>query len=187
MYSLYCYTKVLLDKSIDYLTYRGESDTSSRIYPSNTGSFSKVISLYSNMSQICPNIYLGNSYNARNYYNLEENNIGLIVNCTAELDNHFPDHFQYLKVPIRDSSNSSILEYLDDTLDQVHTYLENNRCKSVLFHCFMGSSRSSSILVAYLVKYMDLGIEEAISLVREIRPIVNINSSFYRELKLIYS
>ena len=186
MYSLYCYTKILLDKSLDYLTYNGTGDTSDRIYSHSLNHIDRLISLYSNPTQICPNIYLGNCYNARNYYNLIDIKVGLVVNCTEEIDNHFPESFEYIRIPIRDSSDSSMLDYIDNTVDRVHEFLETNPHKSVLFHCFMGSSRSTSFLLAYLVKYMDMDLNRAIKLVKELRPIVNINSNFYRELEQIY-
>jgi protein-tyrosine phosphatase len=144
-----------------------------------------AISLYTDATLVLPNIYLGNIYNARNYYKLVDINIGLVVNCTEEISDYFPDSFRYIRAPIRDSSGSSISLYIDNIVDMVYNFLKENPNKSVLFHCYMGSSRSASFLLAYMVKYMDIDLESATKFIKELRPIVNINSSFYRELKEI--
>lgn len=185
MYSLFCYTRALIDKTIDYITYTGESDTNNRIFSDKRTAIGSAISLYTDATQVLPNIYLGNIYNARNYYKLIDMRIGLVVNCTEEIADYFPDSFKYIRAPIRDSSGSSISPYVDNISDKVHNYLLENPTKSVLFHCYMGSSRSTSFLLAYLVKYMDMDLGCAIKFVKELRPIVNINSNFYRELKEI--
>ena len=185
MYSLFCYTRALIDKTLDYLTYNGESDTMDRIFSEKRSAISSAISLYTDATQVFPNIYLGNIYNARNYYKLVDMRIGLIVNCTEEVADYFPDSFKYIRAPIRDSSGSSILDYADIIADIVYNYLKENPNKSVLFHCYMGSSRSTSFLLAYLVKYMDMDLDSAIKYVKQLRPIININSCFYRELKEI--
>ena len=187
MYSLFCYTRAIIDKTLDYLTYNGESDTNSRIFSEKRSAISSAISLYTDATHVFPNIYLGNIYNARNYYKLVDMHIGLVVNCTEEVADYFPDRFRYIRVPIRDSSGSSISMYIDIIADTVHNYLLENPTKSVLFHCYMGSSRSTSFLLGYLVKYMDMDLDSAIKYLKQLRPIVNINSNFYSELKTYHS
>lgn len=47
----------------------------------------------------------------------------------------------------------------------------------------MGHSRSVSIVLAYLIRYHDLSLTAALNLVREKRPFVRPNRSFYAQLQ----
>jgi len=50
----------------------------------------------------------------------------------------------------------------------------------------MGKSRSATVLVAYLMRSRRIGVEEAVRLVREIRPFVEPNPGFLKQLELYY-
>jgi protein-tyrosine phosphatase len=51
----------------------------------------------------------------------------------------------------------------------------------------MGSSRSATILTAYLLKNFNLNPRQAFSLLQEKRPVVNINTQFWDELQDYYT
>jgi hypothetical protein len=132
------------------------------------------------MTEIADGIYLGNACNSRDYYELKEKNIKSIVNCTMEFPNYFSSDFVYYNVPILDENNQRILEYLNDAIEFIHTNREKG---NVLIHCFMGASRSVAITVAYLVRYHNLSVEEAIYKIQNLRNIININIDFYIDLE----
>ena len=46
----------------------------------------------------------------------------------------------------------------------------------------MGSSRSASILIGYMIKYMGLNRRDSLNFLKEKRPIVNLNNNFFKEL-----
>ena len=50
----------------------------------------------------------------------------------------------------------------------------------------MGSSRSASVILAYLIKYYHLTLEDALKLLKEKRPVVNINVDFWKDLEIFY-
>ncbi|OQV13404.1 hypothetical protein BV898_12356 [Hypsibius exemplaris] len=54
----------------------------------------------------------------------------------------------------------------------------------VLVHCLMGVSRSASVVLAYLVKYRGMSLEEAHELVRRQRPMISPNRGFWEQLSL---
>ncbi|RLN15226.1 hypothetical protein BBJ28_00010643 [Nothophytophthora sp. Chile5] len=52
----------------------------------------------------------------------------------------------------------------------------------VLVHCFMGRSRSATIVLAYLVARRGLALSEALRELRRVRPQAQPNTGFYKEL-----
>lgn len=56
---------------------------------------------------------------------------------------------------------------------------------SVLVHCPLGVSRSPALVIAYLSVVEEMDIEEALSLVREKRPIVNPHPYFLRLISVL--
>ena len=57
--------------------------------------------------------------------------------------------------------------------------LENKRC---LVHCKSGKSRSASIVLAYLIKSISMTYEEGLNFLRTIRPLVQPNYGFTKQL-----
>jgi len=53
----------------------------------------------------------------------------------------------------------------------------------VLVHCHAGISRSTSCLLAYLMKYENVGLDSGIGMCRKKRPIINPNPGFMRQLR----
>jgi len=54
---------------------------------------------------------------------------------------------------------------------------------NVLVHCFAGVSRSSTIVISYLMKKLNWSYREALEHVRKQRWVVNPNPGFVRQLK----
>jgi protein-tyrosine phosphatase len=179
LYKLYCYTYVLLNKTAYYIKSHNKETNVMRLKDKENTMIQNLYDLSYPMSKIIDGIYLGNACNSRDYYNLKDKNIKSIVNCTVEFPNYFPDEFNYYNVPILDESRQKITDYLNETTKFIHDNIENG---NVLVHCFMGASRSVAIVVAYLVRYHNFTVEEAIAKIDSIRNIVNINMDFYIDL-----
>ena len=81
---------------------------------------------------------------------------------------------------VEDEPTFPILNVLDDAIDYVSDSLSNG--KSVYVHCFMGVSRSATIVVAYLMKYHGMSLNAAVAHVRSKRNIL-INHGFMDQLK----
>ena len=58
----------------------------------------------------------------------------------------------------------------------------NNRGKNILIHCFMGASRSASVVIYYLMKKYNYGLNEAVMFCKNKRELVNPTILFYNEL-----
>lgn len=144
-----------------------------------------VSSLYLEPTEIIPGIYLGNAYNASNYLTLKYYNINHILNISTELANVFPDMYNYLKIPVKDDNQNHIYEYIPEIiefLDKINIGPEN----AVLIHCYMGSSRSASVVLLYLIHKYRFSYEHALQLIKNKRPIVNINKNFLEDIRAYF-
>lgn len=143
-----------------------------------------VENLYLEPTEILPGIYLGNAYNASNYKTIEKFNIKTIVNVSKELPNFFEKNtsIKYFQIPIKDDSENHITEFINSVLeflDKNGPYDEHN---SLLIHCYMGSSRSASIVLLYLIYKYQYSYDAGLELLRSKRPIVNINTNFLKDI-----
>jgi len=186
-YQIYCLSNMLFSKIWTHLSYDRIMNYQNvkRVYDIKKNMINSLYDLTYDCTKITERIYLGNAFNARDYYNLESKNIGLILNCTEEIPNYFEDFFEYKKIDIDDVNNANISPYLDEYADLIHNYIKNND-KNILVHCFMGSSRSATIVLAYLIKYQKFTPEKSLEYIKNLRDVVNPNISFYNQLKLKY-
>jgi protein-tyrosine phosphatase len=131
-------------------------------------------------TQILDHLYLGSAQNSFNRKQLKNLEIRYIINTAKECVNHYPEHFLYMKCPMIDDEIEDATRYFDETYE----FIENARsCNSkILVHCFMGMSRSATIVIAYLMKHKRWNLKAAFRFVREKRPIIELNVGFMYQL-----
>jgi len=182
-YKIYCLGNVLLDKGYSYLNSQAIGNKKAvRMNDIDRGALGSLYDLTYDSTLIVPQLYLGNSCNARNYYDLENNKVGLIINSSPCISNYFENEFKYYNVEVEDISGANILCHLDKVVTEMNEFIENNPQKSVFVHCFMGSSRSATIIIAYLIKYHNYNLRDALNYVKEKREVVNLNKDFFKQL-----
>ena len=181
MVSLDALYKVCYDKSTHYLY---NLFTESKVIRNKTdvGILSKISNFTNEPSHIIDNIYIGNGYNAANFDLLKTLNIKLIVNITEELSNYFENDFNYFQIKILDNDESFISNYIDLFFNEINKFNQNNINGNILIHCYMGSSRSASFVIAYLMKYHQKKYPEALLYLENKRENININIKFENEL-----
>ncbi|XP_026874367.2 protein phosphatase Slingshot homolog 3 [Electrophorus electricus] len=135
-------------------------------------------------SKILDYLYLGSEWNAANFEELQKNNVGYILNVTMEIDNFYPESFTYMNVRVYDVEATDLLAHWNNTYMFINDARKHGQ--AVLVHCKMGVSRSASTVMAFLMKQQGWGLDHALNYVRERRPIVQPNDSFFRQLQ-IYS
>lgn len=147
---------------------------------------------WDNPTHVVDNIYLGSAYNAAYYDTLTEFNIKVIINVTKEISNYYPDNFIYIKYNLYDNNKHSIEKYLEKAYNDIKYHQENTE-GNILIHCYMGASRSASVVIYYLMrtKKRDDGtpytFDDALKFLKEKRPIVNPTFRFTKDLaKSIY-
>ena len=186
--NIFYMTRMLKDKFMykiyNYHSSEGYNNVE-RMKHSNKGVINNLYDLTYESTPIIDNIFLGNAYNASNWREISKNNIKLVVNITEEIPNYYEDDIEYYNIHIKDINEASIKEHLDDFIESVKNFeTKNNKdVNKILIHCFMGSSRSASLVVAYLCKFSKMDVDEAIQYIENKRPIININTTFIQQLK----
>ncbi len=145
--------------------------------------YRQVVWFYSNPTEILPNLYLGSAFNAYDIDQLNKINANVIINVTKEIDNFYESNlkFTYYKYQIADDNNETIDEILKNTYEQIDSHLARGDC--VFVHCYMGASRSASVVINYLMMSKVQTYYHAYNFVKTARPVVNLSELFANTLK----
>ena len=128
--------------------------------------------------EIIPNkLYLGNNESAKSLETLQKHQITSILICGYFLSEFFPDKFIYKTLEFEDNPYEIIIFSLIKGID----FIEKN--KTTLVHCRQGVSRSSSIVIAYIMYKEKKSFIEAEKFVREKKSNINPNDNFVGQLK----
>jgi len=131
---------------------------------------------------ITDNIYLGNAFHASCQSVLNHHNIGAILNVSGEIPCFFPQEYTYLWLNVNDDTQATLQPYFD----QAYTFIREQQTlhpdKRILIHCYMGASRSASIMAYYLMRKLAFTRDAAVSYLEDKRPVVNINQAFLTQL-----
>lgn len=96
--------------------------------------------------------------------------------CYNEKDIRF-----HTVIPVQDECNYDLLkkfDFIGDWISKARLY------GNVLVHCIAGISRSSSGLIAYMIKYLGFSFEDALRHCQSRRSIINPNEGFVEQLKI---
>ena len=128
--------------------------------------------------EIIPNkLYLGNNESAKNLEILQKHNITSILICGYFLSEFFPGQFIYKTLEIQDNEYEIIINSLIKGIE----FIENN--KTILVHCREGISRSSTIVIGYIMYKEKKSYIEAENFVREKKDDIKPNENFVKQLK----
>jgi protein phosphatase slingshot len=92
------------------------------------------------------------------------------------------DDISYMSCYLKDVEGQSIAQEFDRTfafIEEAHA--ANGK---VLVHCVQGKSRSTSIVIAYLLRKRGMSLDDALALVKARRPIARPNAGFMKQLKI---
>ena len=155
-----------------------EDETQSmRIYPSSSY-YIEYSTFWGSPIHIVDNIYLGSAFNAADYETLKKNNIKIIMNATKEISDYYPKYFSYYRYKLYDNNKHRIKKYLEKSYEDI-IYNQQNTQGNILIHCFMGASRSASIVIYYLMRTMKhddgkpFSFDDAVGFLKEKRIVVN--------------
>lgn len=187
LYHIYVFYKVIKDKiyqkCIDYYysNYVKVERLDDTIVPS---AFNDMYNLFTNPTHIIDNIYIGNAYNAADYYTLKKLGIKKIVNVSEEISNYFPSEFEYYNIKVLDNEDGRLKPHYNKFISFTNqsNKSDDNKDNNILVHCFMGSSRSATLVVLYLMRNHHMTFEDAYKFIKNKRNIVNLNTMFAKEL-----
>jgi len=114
-------------------------------------------------SKIVDNFYLGNQDATQI---IKKVDLIISIGCNSK---HVSNHVEHMKISIRDKDTSDITPFLDPICDTINAHLSKNR--KVLIHCKAGMNRSPAFVIAYLIKYNDMSLEQAKNHIQKIRKI----------------
>ena len=131
------------------------------------------------ISQITNNIFIGNFTSSRCKTNLTDKNISAILNISGIEVNPYTSN--YLFFDINDNPSENIKAIFNQCFEFIDKNVENN--KNVLVHCQMGISRSTTIVIYYLMKKNNIKFQDAYDIVKNKRSVANPNFGFVFQLK----
>ncbi|XP_057288242.1 LOW QUALITY PROTEIN: dual specificity protein phosphatase 15 [Pezoporus wallicus] len=131
------------------------------------------------MSQILPGLYLGNFIDAKDLEQLTRNKITHIVSIHESPQPLLQD-ITYLRIPLPDTPEANIKRHFKECITFIHQCrLHGGNC---LVHCLAGISRSTTVVVAYVMAVTELSCQEVLEAIRTIRPVANPNPGFRQQL-----
>ncbi|CAM6016849.1 unnamed protein product [Sphagnum balticum] len=132
-------------------------------------------------SRVAEHIYLGSDSVAKNRETLRENGITHVLNCVGFVcPEYFREDLSYKTLWLQDSPSEDITSILYDVFD----YFEEVREQGgrVFVHCCQGVSRSTSLVIAYLMWRDGRSFEDAFQDVKAARGVTNPNMGFACQL-----
>ncbi|KAI3452659.1 hypothetical protein Pfo_009323 [Paulownia fortunei] len=132
-------------------------------------------------SRILDHIYLGSDAIAKNREILRQNGITHVLNCVGFVcPEYFKNELVYKTLWLQDCPSEDITSILYDVFD----YFEDVReqCGRVLVHCCQGVSRSTSLVIAYLMWKEGQSFDDAFQHVKTARGVTNPNVGFACQL-----
>jgi hypothetical protein len=137
------------------------------------------------MTEILPNLFLGNMDYSLNIGFIQLNKINCVINCT--INKPFLDCIKYkYRIPIKDDKTDTEAYLLYLILDKVVEIIKQHIYKNdiILVHCYAGKQRSVSCILAFLMKYGNMNLDIALKLLKARYPIAGEPQlNFYKSLK----
>jgi hypothetical protein len=144
--------------------------------------FKASLESFSNIPhQINEYLFLGDYSCATNPMIVDQLGVRHIVNASGGFSNAFSaDKVRYLEVNIWDTPSANIAEHFEAAIAFIDEARKRN--ERVLSHCAAGISRSTSIVLAYLMAREGMTLRAAFLHVKGIRSIVQPNCGFVKQL-----
>lgn len=180
----------LKDSVLDYkqTTHLEESEEKGEKRMFDTISYYEQVSVFFGPPiHICDNIYLGSAFNAADRITFDELNITTVINVSKEISNYFENEdIAYHRYHLYDNNKESIGDHLKEIYKKIVEYRDTKE-GNILVHCYMGASRSATVVAYYLHKEKGYNLNEAINMLRSKRSIVNPTLRLAKDLGKIMS
>lgn len=132
-------------------------------------------------SKVAQHVYLGGDAVARDRDILRDNGITHVLNCVGFVcPEYFKCDFVYRTLWLQDSPSEDITSILYDVFDYFEDVREQNG--RVFVHCCQGVSRSTSLVIAYLMWREGQSFDDAFQYVKAARGIADPNMGFACQL-----
>lgn len=125
-------------------------------------------------------MFLGNWASAKSHEVVKHLGITHIVNATEGCGTPFEGEVRYIKCPLDDAPGANIEQYFGPCVEFIREAKDNGG--RVLVHCQMGMSRSSALILLWLMHHRGMSLRDAMMYTRERRPYINPNPGFLQQL-----
>ena len=108
------------------------------------------------INEIIPHLYISNWDSSNDITKLENNNIEAVITIetrnkpTSILDYYKKNNIHFLFLYLDDYPNENIYKYFDISYKFIKDHISKN--KNVLVHCHAGVSRSSTLILNYMLR-----------------------------------
>ena len=131
-----------------------------------------------NINKITEKIYLGDIEGATDYIYFNNEQIHNVLSIVNEPPEYPPEmKIRQKNLKIEDRLSNNIIQYFPECID----FIENS--DKIYIHCLFGISRSSTIVIAYLMWKAHSSLQEAYNFVKKRRSIIQPNKGFIFQLK----
>tara|TARA_Y100001970_G_C14192643_1_gene836265 strand:- start:1361 stop:1873 length:513 start_codon:yes stop_codon:yes gene_type:complete len=135
------------------------------------------------IDKIVEHLYIGNIYTALNKNVLKNNHIDVIINCSTDIPFIEDTTITTYRFPLEDDKSDKYINIMTSSLEHyvniIEKHIQNN--ENVLVHCRAGVQRSASLVVAYIMKYLKLDLENATLFVKNCRHCIFFPSMNFRK------
>jgi len=125
-------------------------------------------------------IFIGNFEGARSLELCQKNNIGAVMNLSNKVLKN-QSRMTYYAFPINDLPGAKIAELFNMTSNIIEGHLRAG--ENILVNCNLGVSRSTTVVLAYIIKKTGMTVDSALALCRRCRPCCNPNHGFIKQLE----
>lgn len=125
-------------------------------------------------------LYLGRGEQATNGKVISDLKLTHVINIGSEHASPFTDRIQYLNIKLDDNPSSDLKIYFSKACQFISDALSAGG--RILVHCNLGVSRSSTIVISYLMKSREWTLKVAHDFVKDRRTCIRPNRGFLQQL-----
>ncbi len=129
--------------------------------------------------RILPNLFLGNGQSPDFVGQMKVKNVLSLIKSGGAFN--VPAGINHIITEVHDCASRENYLKLDELADTIKQGVDNG---GILVHCSMGASRSATAVLAYLIKYHNLDLEQALAVARDTRTLVQPNAGFIMSLSV---
>jgi protein tyrosine phosphatase (PTP) superfamily phosphohydrolase (DUF442 family) len=132
-------------------------------------------------SKITDQLFLGSQTVSKDLEQLKKMGITHVLNCAGSIcPVYYPNEFMYRTLFLNDGVREDITCMFYDVIEWIENVINSNG--KVLVHCQQGVSRSSAMMIGYMMWKMGWEYDQTQAFVKERRPVSNPNTGFICQL-----
>ena len=143
--------------------------------------------LLKNCNEIIPykdgigGIWLGNIFSVKEESDLIEKKINTVLTVASDTNLNYSKEITHKIIEANDIPSCKLNLSFEEGADYIEA--QRNLGNTIIVHCFAGVSRSTTMIIAYFIKYKKMNYEESIKFIKSKRSIANPNYGFQTQLK----